>query len=521
MPTKSSAVRQIPSIPALVVRQWLPGWDKIDFDPEVFRSRPEPQFYLFTVRAGWLKRLSQIYRRVAGKPRAEDLGIQRRHDEERSREIARFVVGGFPWSSLSDIKTAEDRYPDLRMPGWLPTAIVANILVPGTVREGRKVADEDLIDIVSVSDAMAEIRLPPATLDDKWNPSVPPLEIIDGQHRLWAFEHLHDAQGQYDLPVVAFHGLDIAWQAYLFYTINIKPKRINASLAFDLYPLLRTQAWLERFEGPSVYREARAQELTEALWSHPESPWKGRINMLGEPGGGAVTQASFVRSLMASYVKRWVGRRVSIGGLFGAELRGTHEVLPWSRVQQAAFLIAIWQGIAEKVQASRDSWARDLRERSHKDLPKDADPAFSGSYSLLATDQGVRGVLQVTNDLCYLRADTLGMKRWRSPDSFGDRDDRRITTALGSLSPEIRAYLDSIASELVRFDWRTSATPGLPQDVRTQQAVYRGSGGYRELRRNLLMHCASSSTEIIRTTASEALERLKYTQEDSQEVATD
>ena len=28
----------------------------------------------------------------------------------------------------------------------------------------------------------------------------------------------------FELPVVAFVGLDLSWQAYLFYTINIKPK---------------------------------------------------------------------------------------------------------------------------------------------------------------------------------------------------------------------------------------------------------------------------------------------------------
>jgi hypothetical protein len=70
-------------------------------------------------------------------------------------------------------------------------------------------------------------------------------------------------------------------QAYLFWTINIKPKKINPSLAFDLYPLLREQIWLESGETVHVYRESRAQELTEALWATPMSPWHRRINILG------------------------------------------------------------------------------------------------------------------------------------------------------------------------------------------------------------------------------------------------
>ncbi len=80
---------------------------------------------------------------------------------------------------------------------------------------------------------------------------------------------------------MAFYGLDVSWQAYLFWTINIKPKRINPSLAFDLYPLLRAEDWLDKAEGHYVYRESRSQELTEALWSNPDSPWYDRINMLG------------------------------------------------------------------------------------------------------------------------------------------------------------------------------------------------------------------------------------------------
>ena len=86
--------------------------------------------------------------------------------------------------------------------------------------------------------------------------------MIDGQHRLWAFEG-EELAGDYELPVIAFVGLDLSWQAYLFYTINIKPKKINTSLAFDLYPLLRTEEWLNKFEGPAIYRETRAQELVE------------------------------------------------------------------------------------------------------------------------------------------------------------------------------------------------------------------------------------------------------------------
>ena len=59
-----------------------------------------------------------------------------------------------------------------------------------------------------------------------------------------------------------------------------------------------------------VYRETRAQELVDRLWSAEESPWHRRINMLGSSGtrGTMVTQSAWVRSIMASFVKSWDGR---------------------------------------------------------------------------------------------------------------------------------------------------------------------------------------------------------------------
>jgi hypothetical protein len=74
----------------------------------------------------------------------------------------------------------------------------------------------------------------------------------------WAGNSNFCSSGQVDqhpggvAGLVAFHGLDLSWQAYLFWTINIKPKRINPSLAFDLYPLLRSENWLDKAEGHFV-----------------------------------------------------------------------------------------------------------------------------------------------------------------------------------------------------------------------------------------------------------------------------
>ena len=393
-----AASRENRKVPALKIRQWLYGWDKVEFSSTSHRRKPQPHFYLFSLPAVELRSLCGISRRQASDmtPRAADLGIQRQHESERSEEIAKFVEFGYPWSTLSESKRNSTEFLDLRKLGWLPTAIVVNILPDDEQRGKKKISAKDLV-TVEHNDQICQINLPYTQWSQSWRPSpVAPLEVIDGQHRLWAFQNKSDAR--FELPVVAFHGLDISWQAYLFWTINIKPKRINPSLAFDLYPLLRAEDWLDRAEGHAVYRETRSQELVEALWSHPDSPWYDRINMLGERKNPWVSQSAWVRSLMATLVRRWRGRGSKIGGLFGSRLKEDDEVLSWSRAQQAAFLLFAWKALRSEIQETKEPWAVHLRKIKKNELAtlqKNDDQAFYGPFSLIVTDQGVRGYLHV------------------------------------------------------------------------------------------------------------------------------
>lgn len=510
MSAKAAKEPAPPPVPALVVNQWLDDWEAVKFDEKEWRRKPQPIFYLFNLSASVLQRLSGVYRRKADKPRAQDLAIQRRLNVERAQEISRFVIGGFPWSAVNVRQRESGRFRNLRMPGWLPTAIIANILPAGSVRDDAKISKSDLISVTRNDGETATITLPSGVKDDNWHPAVRPLEIIDGQHRLLAFDYIEELHGNLRLPVVAFYNLDRAWQAYLFYTINIKPKRINQSLAFDLYPLLRTQDWLEEFEGPSVYRETRAQEITEALWRHPDSPWCGRINMLGEPKSSTITQAAFIRSLLATYVKRFESPK--IGGLFGAELASTREPLPWARMQQIGFLIAVWQRVESAARECTEPWAKDLRRLAEEteDYTIAGEPAFESPYSLLSSDQGVRGVLYATNDLIYLRCDDLGLRKWVPDEIPSGSDDERISAIIPSLPSKAASYVMQLATELMRFEWRTSRTPGLPEEARLRQAAYRGSGGYKELRRQLLFALEKSKNKTVAQPAAEALDSLGY-----------
>jgi len=488
----------------------MSGWSRFEFDANARQAQPIPYFYLFSLQASHLKRLTGVYRRSTKgqKPRSKDPNVQRGHEEARSSEIREFVRFGFPWCEMGESKRKAPGADGLRKPGWLPTAILVNILEEGAVRNGKTIAKNDLI-TVQEENGLVTLDLPRGFDGDKWEPSeIYPLEVIDGQHRLWAFEGF-DPGPAFELPVVAFHGLDRGWQAYLFWSVNITPKRINKSLAYDLYPLLRRDDWLDRFAGHAIYRETRSQELVEALWGHIESPWYQRINMLGETAAQResktpmVTQAAWVRSLLATFVKEWIESGKRLGGLFGAPRAFDKSYLPWNRAMQAAFLINAGASLQDELKKSRADWAEFLRKTKEAHLfqseHEDDDQAFFGKYSLLTTDQGIRGFLLVINDLCLAHSDKLKLNEWgwddverKAPSDAAATDDRAVSAALASLRQQPVAYFVSqISRALVKFDWRTSATPGLDPTSHDKQSIYRGSSGYRALRLNLLGHLSS------------------------------
>jgi hypothetical protein len=480
-------------IPAIAVNQWLDDWEKVTFDKKTFKSKPQKQFYLVSLKASLLRRLSDVQRRQrSGKDDFEG-AIQRRHDPDRSEEIQRYVQFGHPVADWSDSRRAREKDVEpLQKPGWLPTGIVINILGQGDQRKGRTVAEQDRITVESNEDDTHTIHIPAEARENPdWLPQdLFPLEVIDGQHRLWAFDEKGELD--YELPVVAFNGLDLGWQAYLFWSINVKPKKISPSLAFDLYPLLRQEEWLEKFEGHQAYRETRAQLLVEWLWDHPESPWHHRINMLGDTGlrGVQVTQSAWVRALVATFVKGWKSSdSAHSGGLFGA-YKGKHEeVLGWSRHQQVAFLILMGKLLHKSIKNSTTDWALSVRQQTKEtDSTISLDSAFTSPVVLLNNDQGIRELLDVVNIL-FQRAASSGdidLQSWEFDERSAD-DRERISEALDDLTRnEIGAHLAELMTALAEFDWRTSAAVDLSTEERDRKLVLRGSSGYSFLRRELL-----------------------------------
>lgn len=393
-------------------------------------------------------------------------------------------------------------------PGWLPGSVLVNLLPEGAkrTRSGEELALQPQYATSIVQDGGTSFLILPELLgSEKRLPdnALAPFEVIDGQHRLFAIAEGFDPGDDYCVPVVLFDNLSPAWQAYLFWVINVEPKKINPSLAFDLYPELRNQKWLESGEAITVYREHRAQELTEILWRHPESPWRERIELFGNRIAGHVSNAAFIRTLMASFVRPW-GPEEKIGGLFGSiDRHGKNYVLPWKRAQQAAFLIRIWQKLEEAVGRSDASWVKACkRDKTQAALQIEAErhAAFVGQYSLLATDQGVRAVSVIFNALCQANYEPLALDAWQN-DAFSETtDDASVTEALEELSAlaAINAFLTSVSCALIDgFDWRTSSFPGLTPEQRNAQAIYRGSSGYAALQRAVLETlCSSQDTAV-------------------------
>lgn len=117
--------------------------------------------------------------------------------------------------------------------------------------------------------------------------------VIDGQHRLAAFNYISDSQlkkrlmDSFELIITIFVGLEVPQQAELFATINGKQKPVNKSILYDLSELSEEE-----------YTELMTAHLIVKWFNVTEnSPWFGMIKMLGA-GEGMVSQAAFVDGLL-------------------------------------------------------------------------------------------------------------------------------------------------------------------------------------------------------------------------------
>ena len=107
-------------------------------------------------------------------------------------------------------------------------------------------------------------------------------------------------------------------------------------------------------------------------------------------------------------------------------------VLLWGRAQQAAFLIHISRIFRDSVRDTRETWAQSLRRVEGAN--GNGDPAFYSSHTLLNQDQGIRGFLYATNDLCFTQSESLGLQEWDEGENTAASDLEQVTQSLRSVT---------------------------------------------------------------------------------------
>ena len=168
-------------------------------------EQPLGVFYVFKISAFELLKIvdSNPYAYRIEDSKYKQKGIQRRFDEIRGREITKFL------------KSKESALPN-------------SIIIAGNT--------ENLED----SKKWEVIKEKKDNCEEQHYLHIPSLEIngsiIDGQHRLFAFHDLSiEEQKKYELLCTLYLDLPNPIQAYIFATINMNQRKVDKSLAYELY----------------------------------------------------------------------------------------------------------------------------------------------------------------------------------------------------------------------------------------------------------------------------------------------
>jgi len=175
------------------------------------------------------------------------LGVQRKHKEDRDKQIGSFISSDNP---------------------FFPNTIIVNI--PFEFDESFYDEESKLLTI--------EIEKASAY-------------IIDGQHRLKAFKSSYSKGIHLPLVVAAYFGLQLPTIAEIFTRINFYQTPVNKSVVYDL---------LEFNKDPEFVKFRDAHKICEKLNSTIESPFYNLIKMLGI-GSGLLSQAAFVEAITTRY----------------------------------------------------------------------------------------------------------------------------------------------------------------------------------------------------------------------------
>lgn len=183
--------------------------------PAIRVDQPLGTFYAFTLSADVLNRIAYSYPAEAVERMDNEwsdskgysiLGSQRAEKKKRLDEIASFI------------RTTDATFPN------------AIILGANYARDGQYIEDESQRWTVTEDvGGRWMIRIPNANRQSA--------SIIDGQHRLHAFDRLppNAPERKMELLCVAFLELPTPYHAYVFATINFNQKKVSKSDAYEMF----------------------------------------------------------------------------------------------------------------------------------------------------------------------------------------------------------------------------------------------------------------------------------------------
>lgn len=115
--------------------------------------------------------------------------------------------------------------------------------------------------------------------------------VIDGQHRLRGASLADGDEIQFELPVVAYIGLDTSNQILQFVTINREAKGVPTSLYYDLLQ------YMPSTQKPSDVAKEIAADIANALRKDIDSVFYDKIVVVTSPRKGQISLNNFVRKI--------------------------------------------------------------------------------------------------------------------------------------------------------------------------------------------------------------------------------
>lgn len=232
---------------------------KISFSVRIVKvSQPLGDFYIAAMPANKLVDITDFdVRRVLIEDRDVEryLGIQRPLDPGRVKQIKQYVTN-----------------KDACFPTGIIVAIPAKCIV--ITEDESEMIISNYIDTEEDDEVVNYKKI---------------ARVLDGQHRLAGLKD-YDG-GTFDVNVSIFVDLDISDQANIFSTVNLAQTKVNKSLAYDLYDVMKARS-----------PQKTCHNITVTLDREVGSPFKKRIKRLGVATplrtGETLTQATFIEPLL-------------------------------------------------------------------------------------------------------------------------------------------------------------------------------------------------------------------------------